>query len=370
MRSHIRIGLRGLLGAALVTLAIPGVPAASLQEKPVLTFTFFGCNRIDGPDAVTAGSSNISTANVPQLKQNLTDICGLKPELAFFGGDLVLGYGDDQGQILKKQMSAWIDLVKTFPRADGCQYVAISGNHEKNRKKADAKLPNPVTDGVWSALVKSAGLVPADAVGPSPATDSADGLVADQKFLSFSFNRGPVHFVVLDTDTRVTTKDPETGETKIGMVPVTWLDSDLSKAEKDPAIKCVVVMGHRNVIDPDSVKGDAPIDPEAAKPMIKSLKAHKKVRAYVCAHVHAFDISAIGKNGLQQVCFGNGGSKLEKKWKPTAGRTFGFGYFKAYADGSLGVVPYLRPEPANYLDDSAGAVPAAKPVQELRIAPR
>jgi Calcineurin-like phosphoesterase len=348
----------------MALLAIITTPAAIAQEKPVLTFTFFGCNRVDAADVSPA---NPSTANVPQLKRNFADIAALKPKLAFFGGDLVMGYGNDKGDTLRRQMSAWIALEKSLPRATGCEYVAISGNHEKNRKDKDSKLPNPPTDGVWSKLVSEAGLVPKDAKGPTPSMDPADKLMADQQKLSFSFNRGPVHFVVLDTDTRVNVKDPDTGETKIGMIPVAWLDADLTRAEADPAVKCVVVMGHRNVIDPDSAKGDAPIDDEAAKPMIKSLKAHKKVRAYICAHVHAFDISEIGKNGLKQVCFGNGGSKLEKKWKPKEGRTFGFGYFKVYADGSLGVVPYLRPEPANYISEDAADVPPAKAQNELTI---
>ena len=364
MKSNYFKSVSGSLAAAVAAMSLAAMPAAIAQEKPALTFTFFGCNRVDAADVSPA---NPSTANLPQLTQNFSDIAALKPGLAFFGGDLVMGYGNDKGETLQKQMSAWIALSKSLPHATGCEYVAISGNHEKNRKDKDSKLPNPPTDGVWSKLVAQAGLVPKDAKGPTPASDPEDKLMADQQKLSFSFNRGPVHFVVLDTDTRVNVKDPDSGETKIGMIPVAWLDADLTRAEADASIKCVVVMGHRNVIDPDTAKGDAPIDEEAAKPMIKSLKAHKKVRAYICAHVHAFDISEIGKNGLKQVCFGNGGSKLEKKWKPNEGRTFGFGYFKVYSNGALGVVPYLRPEPENYISTAPADVPPARPQQELII---
>jgi hypothetical protein len=207
--------------------------------------------------------------------------------------------------------------------------------------------------------------VPSDAVGPTPESSPEDKLVTNQRALSFSFDRGPVHFVVLNTDTRVSTVDPQTHETKIGMVPVHWLASDLDVAEKNPRIKCMVVMGHRNVVDPKDSKGDAPIDSECAPAMVQALESHPKVRAYICAHVHAFDIAAIGKSGLRQVVFGNGGSMLEKDWKPARGRTYGFGLFKAYADGSLGVIPYFRPEPKNYRETNPDQVPAAKAEKEL-----
>lgn len=340
---------------------------AQQERKVAVTFAFFGCNRIDLKDWEKTRKENPSSANLPQLRQNLTDVAKLSPDLLFFGGDLVMGYADDKGEVLRSQMAAWIDVIKKLPHTPRTQYVVMTGNHELNRKIGDTRLPNPPTDGVWTRLITSAGLVPYEAKGPTPLTSAEDHLVSDQRALSFSFDRGSVHFVVLNTDTRVTTQDVETGETKIGMIPVHWLNADLDAAEKNSKVKCVVVMGHRNVIDPENAKGDAPIDPECAVPMIESLKSHAKVRAYVCAHVHAFDITRIGNSGLQQVVFGNGGSKLEKGWDPKGGRTFGFGYFKAYTDGSLGVIPYFRPEPKNYLDDRPAKVPPAKAEKELVI---
>ena len=350
--------------------AVFSLPKVQKERKIALTFAFFGCNRIDAKDWEKTRKENPSSANVPQLRQNLTDIARLSPALLFFGGDLVMGYADDNGETLHSQMTAWIDLVKSFPRSPKTKYVAITGNHELNRKVGDLKLPNRSTDAIWGTLVKPVGLIPARTSGPTPQNSPEDNLVSDQRALSFSFNRGSVHFVVLNTDTRVTTKDPQTGETKIGMVPIHWLKRDLDAAEHSPRIKCVVIMGHRNLVAPSSAKGDAPIDPECAAPMIDILKARPKVRAYICAHVHAFDITAIGEMGLKQVTFGNGGSLLEKGWNPAGGRTFGFGYFKVYADGSLGVVPYLRPEPKDYLESSAELVVAASPEAELIISAR
>ncbi|MEP6753869.1 MAG: metallophosphoesterase [Chthonomonadales bacterium] len=366
-----RFGLPLLFSVAVVTVGATlslasGGPKGNKADVDQ-AFVFFGCNRIDQKDYEATAATNPSSANVPQLNRTLSDIARLAPDNVFFGGDLVMGYGDDNGQILAKQMTAWIALVNSCPRSPKSAYIAMGGNHEMKRKHGPNKLANPATDPVWAKLVHDVGLVPKDAKGPTATSSPEDNLVDDQRLLNFSINRGSVHFVVLNTDTRVSVKYPMTGETKIGMIPAHWLDKDLDEAEKNSKIKAVIVMGHRNVIDPLSCKGDAPIDDECAKPMVASLKKHHKVRAYVCAHVHAFDITPIGKKGLLQVCFGNGGSILEKDWSPARGRTFGFGYFKIYKDGSLGVVPYLRPEPKNYQETNPDLVPAAKPEPEVII---
>lgn len=346
---------------------VAAAPAQAQGSSVELTFAFFGCNRIDVKDWERTQAENPSSANIPQLRQNLTDIAKLTPDYLFFGGDLVMGYADDKGERLRSQMSAWISLLNTLPRAEKTRYVAIAGNHELNRKVGEQKLSNPATSPIWTSLVKAAMLVPVDGRGPTQKDAPLDLFVTDQKYLSFTFTRGSIQFVVLNTDTPVSATDPQTGEAKIGMVPNHWLNTTLDSAEKNPAIRSVVVMGHRNLVDPNEVKGDAPINPDSAKPMLESLKSHKKVRAYVCAHVHAFDITPMGDAGLRQVTFGNGGSKLEKNWNPARGRTFGFGYFKVYADGSLGVIPYLRPEPKDYLDARPEQVPPAMPEAEVVI---
>jgi len=333
-------------------------------DAPAVTFAFFGCNRIDPKD--WNATTNPSSANLPQLRKNLSDIAALNPNEVFFGGDLVIGYADDKGEILRKQLGAWVAEVKAEPKGDKSEYIAISGNHELNRKVENQKLPNPACDSVWSEIVKNAGFIPTDSVGPTPATSPDDRLVSDQTALNFSFNRGPVHFIVLNTDTRVSQIDAETKQTKIAMVPVKWVADDLAKAQRDPKISSVILLGHRNIVDGVTAAGDAPIDPVAAHELIDVLDSYSKVRAYICAHVHAFDITTFGKTHIHQVIFGNGGSSLEKKWKPKEGRTFGFGFFKVYSSGKVVVVPYLRPEPANYMDIT---VPKAQPQAELIINP-
>lgn len=351
-------------------LAAGSSPKPAGKRKVEFTFAFFGCNRIDAKDFERTRYENPSSANAPQLARNLADIAQLAPDALFFGGDLVSGYANDKGETLRSQTSAWIELVESLPRSPKTEYIAIAGNHELNRKIGEVRLPSPAMDAIWSSLVKSAGLIPAGARGATPRNSPEDSLVSDQRALSFSFNRRGVHFVVLNTDTRVSLIDPQTGETKIGMIPVRWLEKDLAAAQKNPRVKCIVVMGHRNLVDPASAKGEAPIALDCAGRMIATLTAHSKVRAYVCAHVHAFDITTIGASGLKQATFGNGGSKLEKNWNPPRGRTFGFGYFRVYSDGSLGIIPCLRPEPKDYMESDEKKTPPAEPEAELLIPAR
>jgi hypothetical protein len=344
--------------------------SASSDKDAVLTFAFFGCNRIDHKDWLKTRSSNPSSANVPQLRRNLYDISRLNPNLVFVGGDMVMGYEDDNGATLKRQLEAWSALVRQIPLPKGCELTAVAGNHELNRKVGDRKLPLPAADALWTDWVKANHLIPPDAAGPGSPFTKLDLLATDQSVLNFTFRRGAVQFVILNTDTRVTEIDHNTGETRIAEIPVWWLTSQLDLAEQDPTVKCVVVMGHRNLVDPQTIHGDSPVRPASAEKAVRALLAHSKVRAYICAHVHGFEISRIGSTELRQVIFGNGGSPLEPDWKPAEGRTFGFGFFKVYADGSLGVVPYLRPEPKNYLEDSPAAVLPAKPQRELILRPR
>jgi len=339
----------------------PGISQAA--PKPVLTFAFFGCNRVDAADVTP---ENPSTANVPQLIQNLKDIAGLGPNYLFVGGDLVMNYADDQGETLRRQTDAWFSLVKTVPLG-GTDLVAIPGNHETNRKVGDAKLTNPYTVPVWNKFVMAHGLMPKNVTRPFGGDQNPNGLADENGGGNYSFSKGSVHFVILNTDSPISVSDPATGLPKIGMVPIGWLLEDLDEAEKNPAIKSVFVLGHRNLIDPASVKGDAPVDPSVAEPMVQALISHTKVRAYVCAHVHALDICPLpGSPRPLQTTFGNGGSKLEKNWKPVEGRTFGFGYFQVFADGSATVTPYVRPEPANYQSPEASP---AKPRAAIWLTP-
>jgi hypothetical protein len=329
------------------------------------TFTFFGCNRIEGDDYKATLTQNPSSANLPQLRLNLQDIATLNPNYAFFGGDNILGYADDQGETLTSQTIAWINLLKFGPRGSNTQFVAIPGNHELLRKHNGNKVPAPLADPIWSKLVTDAGFIPPNAVPPTEEEAKADKFTTNQDKLNFSFDNENTHFVVLNTDTHVDNIDPKTNLNKIAKLAVTWIKNDLARAEANPKITAIIVMGHRNLCEPANSHGDSPIDAESGNSLIASIAKSPKVRAYLCAHVHSYDLTEIPGTHVPQIVLGNGGSKLEDDWKPAEGRTFGFGYFKVFSDGQLSFTPYFRPAPEPYNSEKPEDLPNAKPHGEL-----
>jgi len=313
---------------------------APIQSDPVVfSFAFFGCNRIDKGDWDKA--SNPSTANLPQLRQNFLDISNIKPmpKILFATGDLVIGYGDDKGEEVREQLDAWIAEYRTSPLRGKIALVPISGNHELNIKRKDVRMESPYTTAIWNDWVRTNHLMPVRPNGPS--MGGPDNLVDDQSKLNFSFDSNGVHFICLNTDTRA--KDG-----RIGYVPADWIAKDIRKTTKP-----TFILGHRNIVEGVTAKGDAPIEPESGSKVISAMQASPNVIGYLCAHVHAWDVSKINGAMPWQVIAGNGGSKLEKDWKPEGGKTYGFGVIEIHKSGTINLVPYFRPA-----DDGSAPVPA------------
>lgn len=324
-------------------MLLPLLVLAKTVRQP-LDFAFFGCNRLSDADEAAQKAANPSSANVPELKANFRDAQAAGVKFIFALGDIVNGYGDDKGEKLKTQLEAWPPLVTLNPDVT---VLPVPGNHELNRKHNKKKLANPVTDAVWNDWMKANGYDRFAGNGPTTNTDPEDKLATDQSRLNYSFNIGTTHFVVLNTDTRTTEPmEGEPGETKVGWIPVAWAKADIAKAEADPAVTDTFIVGHRNLVEPVDASEDAPIDPGCATRLVDALKATKKVRAYLCAHVHDYEIQKIKGTTVYQVVVGNGGSDLNKEWKPAGGTWFGFGLIRVHADGKVGLVKYQRPVPA------------------------
>ena len=185
-----------LLALAFLPLAIRQIDA----DPIVYSFAFFGCNRVDKDAWVAKG--NPSSANLPQLRRTYQDISDLKPRpnILFATGDLVLGYGDDKGEEVRKQLDAWIEEYRRSPLNGKIELVALPGNHEMNRKVGKDKVASPYTTGVWNDWLSANKLMPLEPNGPREG--GPDGLADDQSRLNYSFDRGVLHFTVLNTDTR------------------------------------------------------------------------------------------------------------------------------------------------------------------------
>ncbi|MEQ1823964.1 MAG: metallophosphoesterase [Fimbriimonadaceae bacterium] len=318
----------------LAILTLASAVALSHQSDPVVySFAFFGCNRLEKDQ--WEKPTNPSSANLPQLQQNFQDIAGIRPvpNALFATGDLVLGYEDDKGEGLNAQLEGWIAEFRRSPLRGKVALIPIAGNHEMNRKVDRAKLASDFTSGVWNQWLLRNHLMPTKPNGPG--RRGADGIVDDQSRLNFSIEHGPLHFTIINTDTRVSSN-------KIGAVPMEWIRRDISEATSRG--KTVFMFGHRNLTEPLTSHGDSPIDPEHAGPLVELFKETPLAKAYVCAHVHAWDVSRIEGSEAWQIVGGNGGTPLEKDWKPASGRSFGFGVVSLHKSGQLTLTPYQRPE--------------------------
>jgi hypothetical protein len=321
--------------------------AAALAAQTTLTFAFFGCNRIDAKDLDPV--ANPSSANRAQLKQTLAEVVAAHPALLFAGGDIVNGYVDDDGTVLKTQLAAWAKEVAWLPKSIGL--VAVPGNHELNKKTGDQRMPSNLTYPLWEAFVQRAGYVSGHN-GPTPASDPQDELTLDESKMSYTIDRAGVRFIVLNTDTRTKVKDSVTG-TALGWIPAKWAGDQLARAETDPKVRAVFVLGHRNLIDPSEGKGDAPVDKRAADVLLAAMQGKTKLRAYVCAHVHAWNVRTIPGTKAVQIISGDGGSKLEKDAK----EEFGWVEIQVKKDGRAAYIHHHRPMPQPY-DSTERAVPS------------
>lgn len=356
--------------AAAILARSPTVPSLDSLET---SFGFFGCNRIEKDDWKSTKEQNPSSANVHQLEQTFRDLASIRPapRFVFGGGDLVLGYGNDQGEETLSQLTAWKTQFYQSPLAGKTTMIPFPGNHELNKKVDKLKLPNPPTVAMWNQWYSGSGFRQMAANGPAAQGSNPDRLLGDQRKLNYSFDAGSVHFIVLNTDTLTSEEDPETHQGRVGWIPAYWASADIIRAQKNPRIRSIFLLGHRNLTDPKTTTGDSPIAKEPGQVLLNNIRINSKVRAYVCAHVHAWDLTNFGGTSKAwQVIAGNGGSKLEDDWKPKDGTYFGFVVLNVYRSGKVVLRNFRRPTPAGKYDDYQPEHPApAIPVDTVLFDP-
>ncbi|MBS1719712.1 MAG: metallophosphoesterase [Armatimonadetes bacterium] len=341
-----------MISLILALTVFRSTPVVAVDDDPVVkSFAFFGCNRVDA-DAWNA-KENPSSANLEQLRQNWTDIENIspRPAMLFALGDLVIGYGDDQGEGVRAQLDAWAAEWKKHPLSQKTKLIVVAGNHELNLKRNKEKLPSLHTTAVWNDWLTREGFEPATGNGPTPATDPEDKLVDDQSRLNYSFDVDKLHFIVLNSDTRT-----EAGI--VACIPAYWAAKDFQAAANRG--QTTFFLSHRNLIDPASATGDAPIEPRSKGVLLEAIAKTRGFGGFLCAHVHAWDVSAFATGGRQFIA-GHGGSPLEKSWKPADGPVFGFAVLEVRKSGKLDVVPYFR--------SATGAVVPAQPAAPIPVEP-
>lgn len=333
-------------GHDMTSLLLATVLAANstvkLAERRPIDFAYFGCNRVSNDVEKAQAAVNKSSANVAELLATFRDVSRVQPRFLFALGDLVNNYVADNGAHLRGQLDAWANLVNLDPAVT---LVPVPGNHEMNKKTKEGKFANPVTDVVWTTWLEQNKFDRFAGNGPKVGQFEEDKLATDQSKLSYSFTVGTTRFILVNTDTRTTELMPGSTETQVGWVPTGWFRDQMEKAEADPNVRDVFVMGHKNLVDPADGEEDAPINRECGKRMIAAMDKSTKFRAYLCSHVHQFDMNGIPGTKAKQIVIGNGGSELNDSWQPSTGRWFGFAVIRVHEDGRIGLVLYRRPEP-------------------------
>ncbi|MCX7108498.1 MAG: metallophosphoesterase [Methylococcales bacterium] len=294
-----------------------------------------------------------------------------KSQLLFFNGDMIMGYGkagvpvtrDDNGEseiaitsptvtdILNsdimqtyKQYAFWRGMVANLMET-GTYVVPVPGNHEVQCKRCGkaAKVEN---ENAWRDNMGDLILDPArfsSLLGSAPqhfdptnAPGVADGLATDQQQLSFSFDVGTSHFVVINTD----------AVGSDGHAPTKWLEADLVAAEAHGA-KHSFVFGHKpayfysystdlsqapsktsSLWNKDAFAGDA---------FWAVINNHKAT--YFAGHEHTYNVTkplGSGSNS-HQVLVGAGGSPFESSVATLvpSDRMYSWATVKIYKSGKV-----------------------------------
>jgi hypothetical protein len=354
-----------MLAALLLVLA---------QKDPIrVSFVVTGCNRLAEKPWETVRATNSSSANLPQLNRTLQDISDMKvrPWAFFFVGDMVLNLIHDDGTALRGQLKGWAEVIKGSPIQGKVEMIPTTGNHEMlwkyEQNGVKIEHVNPPCDTVWNAWLDQNPEF-ARYAGNGPKAGQGD-VIDDQSRMSYSFDRDGEHFIVLNSDTLSNAKDPKSGEAPIGWVPMAWLQADVDKADANPAVHDIFIFAHRPIVkmQPDDVGSS--VAPELVPKMMSLVQGSKKFRAYMCAHIHAWEARELAP-GKWQIVAGNGGSKLEDYWQPKEGTFFGFTEVRVYKSGRVSMIDYRRPTPPGkqkYYEDTPVAPPAATPSPEKTL---
>jgi hypothetical protein len=262
-----------------------------------------------------------------------------------------MGYADDDGTVLRGQLNAWKAEVLKSPLASHTKIVVIAGNHEVNKKVGEDRKPNWATTSIWREWIKNSPFWDGVTAGPTAGAFPEDQLPDDQETLNGTIDIGTARFILINTDCN---RKSQASTPTLGYVPNNWIRDQLLHAQEADSVKSVFVIGHKNLLQ--NGVGDAPIESGDAKILQSNLEATAKFKGFLCSHVHAWYKHPFG-DAKWQIIEGRGGSKLEKNWTPTEGRSFGFTVLDIDSNGDTIAIRYDRPEPAGKYFDGPG-VPA------------
>ena len=285
----------------------------TVKDSVLYSFVTVGCNRIEKTDT---SADNPSTANVFHLQRTFQDILQLSPlpKFFFFTGDMVLGYTKGDTALLRKELTAWVNLYLASGLPEkGVKMIPVQGNHESLYSKK--KPASPEAEAVWLSVMKP---FIQNNNGPKAGEDA---LTTDQSSLTYSFNYKNSHFIILNTD----------GAGRESSIPVSWIYKDLAANKKNHSIKHIYVFGHKPAYPaPDEDGLNTHIE---TRDSFWTALEQNNCEAMFAAHNHLYYQVQPHAAKTWQIVAGNGGSKLEDTWKPAEGVFYGYTLVEVYASG-------------------------------------
>jgi hypothetical protein len=361
------VGISAALATALCTLAFAGDDERDEDhhDPVVLSFSTVGDSRQDPVtfDATTAPLSaqdRIWLQNTKAFSRILRSVQAEKSKLLFFNGDMIMGYGlagppasNSVNDVVKSDLMAfyrqyafWRGMVAPVME-NGTYIVPVAGNHEVQSKPLGKKA-QVENENAWRAnmgdliidTVRFKAIVGTEATNVNVQNNGAyDGLGTDQSQLSYSFDVGDSHFVVVNTD--------PVG--KDNVAPAAWLASDLGIAASRGA-KHYFVFGHKpaytyyfgtnNPSNP-GVSGldKIPASRDAFWNVIEQYGA-----TYFCGHEHEFNMMQ-PRGSAWQVLVGSGGSPWDAQvgevtLNPATDRAYAWATVRIHRSGQVDITGY------------------------------
>jgi hypothetical protein len=390
------------IGAVAAACLLSHTAQAQAVDPVVLSFSTVGDSRQDPVKAdVTSlpmsGQDYHWLQNSKAWSRIMREVTSKKSNLLFFNGDMIMGYGNasapsstDINTVLSSdlvkaytQYAFWRGMVAPLIEA-GTYVVPVPGNHETQCKAGTLTSPAGITASVttstvWAnvsckdmngvSMAKGAMKVNEDAwranmgdliidstrlnavlpgglnvTHANTADNSAfDNLPTSQSQLSYSFDVGNSHFVVINTD--------PTGAD--GTPPTNWLASDLANAQSNGATH-FFVFGHKPAFTyyyPGATAGGldatAPISKrDAFWAVIEQYGA-----TYFTGHEHIFNMRQPVKpdgstSPSYQVLVGSGGSPFDyanttlQAGQPASDRMYAYANVKVFQSGKVQIDAY------------------------------
>ncbi|THF86752.1 hypothetical protein E7T09_11735 [Deinococcus sp. KSM4-11] len=245
--------MKTLTSAALLALGLVLGGCAPAMGQPssdvLLTFSTVGDSREDPTTEGLNAQNRLWLQNTRAWTRIMTEANAQGSKALFFNGDMIMGYTTDRAT-LDRQYAFWRGMTATLME-QGTYVVPVPGNHETQEKGTDAagkgfKLARPGNEDAWRANMgdlildqtRFAALTSLNAThfdpANTPAIGGADTITTDQKQLTYSFDVGPIHFAVINTDA-------------VGWdshAPVAWLGADFAAAKARGQTR-FFVFGHK-----------------------------------------------------------------------------------------------------------------------------